>query len=128
MRRVGPWRRTSSDGWPTSRCRPGASRCRGGRGVGATAPAGGHRRGGGAVTGLIGLAAAATIYLQQRQAQVSRLALALREVNVLRGQAQAAPDGDPVKWHAARAGGEAGRGLVGPTDRHGVAAAGTRAG
>jgi serine/threonine protein kinase/Flp pilus assembly protein TadD len=53
------------------------------------------------LTGLIGAAAATTIYLQQRQAQANRLALALREVNVLRGQAQADSDGDPVKWQAA---------------------------
>jgi tetratricopeptide (TPR) repeat protein len=53
------------------------------------------------LVGLIGLAAAATVYLQQRQAQTSRLALAVREVSLLRDQAQADPEGDPVKWHAA---------------------------
>jgi serine/threonine protein kinase/tetratricopeptide (TPR) repeat protein len=50
---------------------------------------------------LVGLATAATVYVEQRQAQVNRLDLALREVNLLRGQAQADPEGDPVKWHAA---------------------------
>jgi tetratricopeptide (TPR) repeat protein/tRNA A-37 threonylcarbamoyl transferase component Bud32 len=53
------------------------------------------------LTGLIGLAAAATVYLQQRQAQAGRLALALREASLLEGQAQADTEGDPVKWHAA---------------------------
>src|SRR5262249_38588614 len=66
------------------------------------------------LAGLIGLAAAATVYLQQRQAQVSRLALALREVNLLRGQAQADPEGDPVKWHAALQAVKRAEDLLGP--------------
>jgi hypothetical protein len=66
------------------------------------------------LAGLIGLAAAATVYLQQRQAQVSRLALALREVNLLRGQAQADPEGDPVKRHAALQAVQRAEDLLGP--------------
>jgi tetratricopeptide (TPR) repeat protein len=53
------------------------------------------------LVGLIGLAAAATVFFQQRQVHKNRLELALREVHLLRGQAQADPEGDPVKWHAA---------------------------
>jgi tetratricopeptide (TPR) repeat protein/tRNA A-37 threonylcarbamoyl transferase component Bud32 len=80
------------------------------------------RRHGPAVTGaavallalLIGVAAAATVYLQQRQVQVSRLALALREANLLRGQAQADPEGDVVKWHAALQSAQRAEDLLGP--------------
>ena len=63
---------------------------------------------------MIGLAAATTVYLQQREAQVSRLALALREVNLLRGQAQSDPEGDPVKWHAALQAVKRAEDLLGP--------------
>jgi superkiller protein 3 len=65
-------------------------------------------------TGLIGLAAGAAVYLQQRQAQVSRLELVLREVNLLRGQAQADPEGDPVKWHLVVAAVKRAEDLLGP--------------
>jgi tetratricopeptide (TPR) repeat protein len=66
------------------------------------------------LAGLIGLAAATAIYLQQRQAQSSRLALALREVNLLRGQAEADPEGDPVKWHAVQQAVKRAEDLLGP--------------
>jgi serine/threonine protein kinase/tetratricopeptide (TPR) repeat protein len=66
------------------------------------------------LVGLIGLAAAATVYLQQRQAQGSRLALAVREVSLLRDQAQADPEGDPVKWHAAQQAVKRAEDLLGP--------------
>jgi tetratricopeptide (TPR) repeat protein len=66
------------------------------------------------LVGLIGVGAAATVYIQQRQAQASRLALALREVNLLRGQAQADPEGDPVKWHAALQAVKRAEDLLGP--------------
>ena len=66
------------------------------------------------LTGLIGLAAATTVYLQQRQVQASRLALALREVNLLRGQAQSDPEGDPFKWHAALQAVKRAEDLLGP--------------
>jgi tetratricopeptide (TPR) repeat protein/tRNA A-37 threonylcarbamoyl transferase component Bud32 len=64
--------------------------------------------------GLIGLAAGAAFYLQQRRAQVSRLELALREVNLLRGQAQADSEGDPVKWNAALQAVKRAEDLLGP--------------
>jgi Flp pilus assembly protein TadD len=67
-----------------------------------------------ALVGLIGVAAAATVYLQQRQAQVSLLALAVQEVNLLREQADADPDGDPVKWHAAQQAVKRALDLLGP--------------
>jgi tetratricopeptide (TPR) repeat protein len=66
------------------------------------------------VAGSIGLAAAATIYLQERHAQAGRLDLALREVNLLRGQALADPEGDPVKWHAALQAVKRAQDLLGP--------------
>jgi serine/threonine-protein kinase len=40
----------------------------------------------------------AAMYFQQRRDQDSRLGLALNEVDFLRGQALADPEGDPVKW------------------------------
>jgi serine/threonine-protein kinase len=43
----------------------------------------------------------AAMYLQQRRDRASRLELALREVNLLRSQAEADPEGDPVKWRSA---------------------------
>jgi serine/threonine-protein kinase len=43
----------------------------------------------------------AAMYLQQRRDRASRLEMALREVNLLRSQAEADPEGDPRKWHAA---------------------------
>src|SRR5262249_37001441 len=43
----------------------------------------------------------AAMYLQHERDQASRLELALREVNLLRDQAQADPNGDPRKWRAA---------------------------
>jgi hypothetical protein len=75
------------------------------------------------LVGLIGLAAAATVYLQQRQTQVSRLALAVREVSLLRDQAQADQEGDPAKWHAAQQAVKRALDLLGPlidtaTQRH----------
>jgi serine/threonine protein kinase/Flp pilus assembly protein TadD len=66
------------------------------------------------LAGLIGLAVAATIYLQQRQAQTSRLGLALREVNLLRSQAEADPEGDPARWHAALQAVKRAEDLLGP--------------
>jgi serine/threonine protein kinase/Flp pilus assembly protein TadD len=66
------------------------------------------------LVGLIGLAAAASVYLQQRQAQGSRLALAVREVSLLRDQAQADTEGDPVKWHAALQAVKRAEDLLGP--------------
>jgi tetratricopeptide (TPR) repeat protein len=66
------------------------------------------------LVGLIGLAAAATVYFQQRQAQGSRLALAVREVSLLRDQAQEDPEGDPVKWHAALQAVKRAEDLLGP--------------
>jgi tetratricopeptide (TPR) repeat protein len=41
------------------------------------------------------------VYWQQRRDQGARLELALREVTLLRGQAEADPEGDPAKWRAA---------------------------
>jgi serine/threonine protein kinase/tetratricopeptide (TPR) repeat protein len=66
------------------------------------------------LVGLIGVAAAAIVYLQQRQAQVSRLALAVGEVNLLRDQAEADTEGDPVKWHAAQQAVKRAEDLLGP--------------
>jgi tetratricopeptide (TPR) repeat protein len=43
----------------------------------------------------------AAMHLQQRRDQASRLELALREVNLLRSQAEADPEGDPAKWRSA---------------------------
>jgi serine/threonine-protein kinase len=43
----------------------------------------------------------AAMFLQHRRDQASRLELALREVNLLREQAQADPNSDPRKWRAA---------------------------
>jgi serine/threonine-protein kinase len=56
----------------------------------------------------------AATYLQQRRDRASRLELALRDVNLLRGQAEADPDGDPSKWHAAEAAVKRAEDLVGP--------------
>jgi serine/threonine-protein kinase len=56
----------------------------------------------------------ATIYLQQRQAQAARLAVALRDVELLRQQAQSDPEGDPTKWRAAVAATERAADLLGP--------------
>jgi tetratricopeptide (TPR) repeat protein/tRNA A-37 threonylcarbamoyl transferase component Bud32 len=64
--------------------------------------------------GLIGLASAAAVYLQQRQVQTSRLELALGEVDLLRGQAEADPEGDPVKWHSALEAARRAEDLLGP--------------
>jgi tetratricopeptide (TPR) repeat protein len=66
------------------------------------------------LAGSIGLAAAATVYLQQRQAQTRRLEVAWREVILLRGQAQADPEEDPVKWHAALQAVKRAEDLLGP--------------
>ena len=56
----------------------------------------------------------AAVYLQQRQAQAARLAVALREVELLRDQARSDPDGDPARWHAAVAAAERAADLLGP--------------
>jgi serine/threonine-protein kinase len=66
------------------------------------------------LVGFIGLASAAAVYLRQRQAQTSRLELALGEVSLLREQAQADPEGDPVKWHAALQAFQRAEDLLGP--------------
>src|SRR5262249_52364935 len=44
----------------------------------------------------------------------SRLALALRDVHLLRDQAQADPEGDPVKWHGALQAVQRAEDLLGP--------------
>ena len=43
----------------------------------------------------------AAMYFQERQSRTARLELALREAKLLRDQAQADPDGEPVKWQRA---------------------------
>jgi serine/threonine-protein kinase len=43
----------------------------------------------------------AAIYFQERQARAARLELALREATLLRDQAAADPEGDPMKWQRA---------------------------
>jgi eukaryotic-like serine/threonine-protein kinase len=55
-----------------------------------------------AVLALVTLGGGGTaMYLQQRQEQAGRLELALRESSLLRNQALADPDGDPMKWQRA---------------------------
>jgi serine/threonine-protein kinase len=68
-----------------------------------------------AVLGLLTVGGSgAAVYLQQRQAQTARLELALREVNLLRDQAQADPVGDLVKWHLALEAVKRAEDLLGP--------------
>jgi tetratricopeptide (TPR) repeat protein/serine/threonine protein kinase len=54
------------------------------------------------------------VYWQQRRDQGARLDLALREVTLLRGQAESNPEGDPGKWQAAVAAAQRAEDLLGP--------------
>ncbi len=54
------------------------------------------------------------MYFQQRRVQANRLELALRDVNVLIGQAEADPQGDPARWHSAREAFKRAEDLLGP--------------
>ena len=56
----------------------------------------------------------AAAYWQQRRDQAARLELALREVTLLRGQAESDPEGDPGKWQAAVAAAQRAGDLLGP--------------
>ncbi len=68
----------------------------------------------------------AAVYWQQRRDQAERLELALGEVTLLRGQAEADPEGDPAKWRAvvaaARRAGDLLGPLIGATSRREVQA------
>ena len=54
------------------------------------------------------------VYWQQKRDQAARLELALREVTLLRGQAESDPEGDPAKWQAAVAAAQRAGDLLGP--------------
>ena len=56
----------------------------------------------------------AAMYLQQSRVQANRLELALRDVNLLSGQAEADPQGDPAKWHSAQEAVKRAENLLGP--------------
>jgi tetratricopeptide (TPR) repeat protein/serine/threonine protein kinase len=56
----------------------------------------------------------AAVYWQQKRDQAAQLELALREVTVLRGQAESDPEGNPAKWQAAVAAAQRARDLLGP--------------
>ena len=54
------------------------------------------------------------VYWQQKLDHGARLELALREVTLLRGQAESDPEGDPAKWQAAVAAAQRAGDLLGP--------------
>ncbi len=56
----------------------------------------------------------AAMYLQQREAEASRLAVAMRGAELLRDQARRDPMGDPEKWQAAAVAAERAADLLGP--------------
>ena len=63
---------------------------------------------------MVGGGGSAAFYVQEWQAQATRLALALRGVEFLREQAQSDPQGDPAKWHTAVEAAERTTDLLGP--------------
>ena len=68
-----------------------------------------------AVVALVTIGGTGTaIYLQQKRDQAARLELALRDVTLLRSQAESDPEGDPAKWQAAVAAAERAGDLLGP--------------
>ena len=56
----------------------------------------------------------AAAFWQQSRDQAARVELALRDVTLLRGQAEADPEGDPIKWQAAVAAAKRAGDLLGP--------------